>query len=221
MALQKINNISSPEEINSIAYADIAKLGGIDVVHAGGIDLTTFTEDGAGITVVDSDKVEVASMARSASAGLYKDMGAGYVSGDFEFQWYFYITSGASTSVVIYFALSEAFYLTRADRDTANDGLETFFQVGTGIGLTDFKSPSSDLISIVSGPPFGWWVTLTRVGTLVTYNIYTDSGRTSLAGTNTLTQSSAYSYRYLYAISSLDTTGAAVQTGYIRDIVKI
>ena len=33
MALEKINNISSPEEINSIAYADIAKLGGIDVVH--------------------------------------------------------------------------------------------------------------------------------------------------------------------------------------------
>ena len=33
MALQKINNISSPEEINSIAYADITKIGGIDVVH--------------------------------------------------------------------------------------------------------------------------------------------------------------------------------------------
>ena len=33
MAIEKINNISSPEEINSIAYADIAKIDGIEVVH--------------------------------------------------------------------------------------------------------------------------------------------------------------------------------------------
>jgi len=56
MSLQKINNISSPEEINSIAYADIAKLGGIDVVHsfvASGSPVAWFSADSLGLSEDD------------------------------------------------------------------------------------------------------------------------------------------------------------------------
>ncbi len=197
------------------------------VKEAASLDLMTFTEvdPNSDITVDSSTKVSFTTMRRDVAAALYNNMGAGYVTGDFEFQWYFYISYGtpSSNSVATYFSLSEAFYLTRMDKYNNNDGLEISYLQGQNISLTDFKTGNEDLISVVSGPPFGWWAKLVRTGTTVVFTLYTDAERTNVAGTAQLTQSSAYTYRYLYPITSLESAlfPTAVQSGYIEDIVKI
>ena len=181
-----------------------------------------FTEvDPLSDLVIDSaSQISYLSMQRMAIAGIHKDMGADWLPGNFEFQFTMNWTGqiGSDNQTVI-FALSEAFFLTEQDRIDGNDGLSVSMYYGTGLILADEKGNVTDTFALTGDPTVLRYMTLKRVGTTVTLYVYTDSNRQTLAGTAEITQPSAYSYRWLYPITSMDSTfnGGSDQSGTIND----
>lgn len=223
----------SEDNIHIIAIPDDTSKDGViyhnvtGVYYADTVGLfTTYTEvDPNGDITINSDTlITIDTMRRDVVAGVYKDYGAGRFTGDFTFQWHWICSasngSNANSSI---FALSEGYYLTKKDREDANDGLDISYRVGGGITLIDFQNDDTDSYSIVSGPPKERWFTLTRSGTTVQLFVYLNSARTSLQDTMTISQSSAHTYRYLYPATSaeLGTYPTSTINYTISDLVKI
>jgi hypothetical protein len=185
-----------------------------------------FTEvDPLSDLVIDSaSQITYSTMQRLAVAGIYKDMGADYADADFEFQFTMNWTDqiGSDNQIVI-FALSEAFFLTEQDRIDGDDGLSVSMYHGTGLILADEKGDVTDTFALTGDPTVLRYMTLERVGLDVTLYVYTDSDRQTLAGTAEITQPSAYNYRWLYPITSMDSTfnGGSDQSGTLTNYAKL
>ena len=223
----------SEDSIHILAVPDDTSKGGIiyhnvtAVFYADAVgEFTTYTEvDPNGDITINSDTlITVDTMRRDVVAGVYKDYGAGRFTGDFEFQWHWLCNaSNGANAMSAIFSLSEGYYLTKTDKENANDGLVVTYKAGGGIAIADYENDSTDSYSIVSGPPKERWFTLTRSGTTVQLFIYLDSGRTSLQDTLTISQSSAHAYRYLYPVTSVElgTYGTSTINSIVSDLVKI
>ena len=191
-------------------------------------DYTTFTEvdEDSDITVT-SNVITYSTMRRDASSGVYRDDGADAYSGDFEFQWkWSWNQSSGAGSYVTMFALTEDFYLTKIDKDSGNDGLTVSYSHSNGFYLDDLKGNDSAVKSIVSGPPGTRWLTLTRVGLTCTLYVWMDENRTNPDVGSPISidhPSTQYSYRWLYAMTSLgsSSSGDRTQSGTVEDLTRI
>ena len=191
-------------------------------------DYTTFTEvdENSDITISSSSVIAFDTMRRDASSGVYRDDGADAYNGDFEFQfkWDWTASTGTPASMTM-FCLSENFYLTKTERDSANDGLNLAYRHGVGFQLQDLKGNDEATKGIASGPPKTRWLDLNRTGTTVTLTLWTDANRTTEDSGSpiSITQPSAYSYRWIYAMTSLNssTSGDRAITGTVEDLVRI
>ena len=192
-------------------------------------DFTTFTEvDPSNDLIVTADAINIDAMTRNVSAGVYKDFGVDYFSGDFEFEWDFDFTAEVgSYGAASIFALTPNYLLTRDNRDTGNSGLDVYIGIDTGSAimtfLRDWVNNSNDASNSVYNVPQRFWYNLTRVGSTVTLKIYTDSDRTILYDTLIISNSAVPSYRYLYAMTSFGSSFAPTDTlsGDLRNLIQL
>lgn len=220
MAVEKLNSVSEWSAVNSVLAADIVNIGGIEYSVGGGgtEDLTTYTEvDPSSDLTVTSNLIAFDTMRRDVAAGVYKDFGVSYFTGDFEFTFDFDFTAEVGTYGSATFALSMTYSLTRDARDVSNQGIDFYIGVNGGADLMfflrDWQNNASDSTS--SGAytvPDKFWITMARVGTTVTLDIHTDESRTTLYDTLTIAQSSAHAYRYLYPTTSFGSSFSPADT---------
>ena len=193
-------------------------------------NLTTYTEvdSGADITV-SASAAQFDTMRRDAVSYVYKDFGAGYFS-NFDIDFEFEITSVSGNSGVTVLCAVSNTIGTLQDFIDNTDGIDALAFSNTGnleILLTDRSNSNED--SYIDGGTSSnlLYCTMQRIGTTTTLRIYSDSGRTTLVDTLSITCETE-TKRYFYALISRDSASAATdtQTGYtqnfeISDIVTI
>jgi hypothetical protein len=156
-------------------------------------------------------------MDRSVVSYVYKDYGVNHFTNTTVIEFEFSIPAADSSGIIYVFGLSDTIG-TRVDMVTANDGILVGFQRTTGPTsiyiLNDVDGGVSDLFEPTSLPPTGIvYCTFTRSGTTITLDMYSDSGRTSLIDSLTITGTSL-SKRYLYAIVSPELSSGPEITGH-------
>jgi len=191
-------------------------------------DFTTYAEvDPSGNLTRNGTSIAINNMTRGVAAGIYKDFGAGYFTGDFTFNWRFDFTSGVGTyPATSIFALTPVYSLTRDNRDNANTGFDIY--IGTNSSntdiitfLRDWVTNSADQTNSIYDPPKSFWYTLTRVGSTLTLQIYMDESRTTLYDTLVINNGAAPAYRYFYPLSSMNSSfnpGETI-TGTLGDVL--
>jgi hypothetical protein len=185
---------------------------------AGYENLTTFTEvDGGGDITIVPLTASFDTMERHEVSYVYKDYGVNYFTDTTVIEFEFSISAADSSGIIYVFGLSNTIG-TRVWMDTFNDGIIVGFQRSAtdsfyiledlGPGVLDVFIDSGNL------PPTGIvYCTFTRSGTTSTLDLYSDSGRTSLIDSLTVTGTSL-SKRYLYAIISSQLSNGLEITGY-------
>jgi len=127
-----------------------------------------------------------------------------YTFGDFTHQLKVIFNSVNTVANVIggVWAVSNTTVGTHNSFDTANDGIGIYFKL-TGADydmfLRDYVTDNEDTVTLAQNT--NYWLTVTRNGTSVSCEIYSDSGRTSLVDTLNVT-SAATEYTWLYAVYS-------------------
>ena len=190
-------------------------------------DFTTFTEvDPSSDLTVTTNTIVADTMRRDVSAGVYKDFGENFFSGDFTFEWDFNFQGEVgSYGACSIFALTPVFALTRDNRDTSNTGIDVYISINTGdviqTFLRDWVTDSADQTDTAYTVPQRFWYTLTRVSSTITLKIYTDANRSVLYDTLSISNGAAPAYRYLYPLSSFDSSFAPTDllTGTISDLI--
>lgn len=220
--IAKINGIQigNVAKINGIDIGNVAKINGTTVNLVTFEDLTTFTEvDSDGDITITADSCAYDTMRRDAVSYVYKDYGAGYF-GDFSIDFEFAISAQSLANNMI-FGLSNTIG-TLTDHDTANDGLTILgYHSGSSIGvyLVDYPTANNDSYTTAGSAIGPIYATFVRSGTTATFYIYSDSNRSVLVDTLTVTCSNT-TYRYLYVLASLNSGIDPAQwiTGYASHV---
>jgi hypothetical protein len=185
-------------------------------VNAGYEDLTTYTEVDPNNrwSLTGTTKNSGVEVPNNEDSYLYKDFTAGHFT-DFEFDAQI-LVSAYSTSGAAFLGLSIAANL---DDGHNNDGIQLLrIYYGGGqyrILLRDQNTANEDYYVSVLNTLY--YCTVKREGTTCTNKIYSDSGRTNLLDTLTIT-SQATAFRYVYAGCSLNYAGTTHATGYIKNL---
>lgn len=187
-------------------------------------DFSTYTEDdpNAKITVT-STKIDVAALARPDAARVYKDMGSNHFAGDFEHLYEGY--SGAATTdggSWIAWAVANVTNLLSNSTDTAifcrwyqESSTDVRFYIGHAGGQAGVFSLNQDQL---------YYIKLKRDEAVGTYGtayvyVYSDSGRTSLIGSNSVTLATAkYDFQYLYGFANMGGAAGFFFTGYLQNL---
>ncbi|VAV82522.1 hypothetical protein MNBD_DELTA01-1618 [hydrothermal vent metagenome] len=187
-------------------------------------DLSTYTEvDPSGDLTVTSSKCTADTMASNIDVYLRDDKGASHF-GDFEHLVTAEFTSNNGTTWPLnsYWALtSSASVVSQQDMITANEGLISYhIHVGGGTIQTVIKDFANGNYDIWTGASFAtpYYMTIERSGTAMTCKIYSDSGRTTLVDTLSLT-CGTQSYRYIFAIQGHGSTEIGRSySGYVESL---
>jgi hypothetical protein len=183
-------------------------------------DLLTFTE-------VDSDSdititkyvATFDTMDRDAISYVYKDYGINYFS-NFDIDFEFEITTSQNNGTVQLCSLSNTIG-TLQDMVDANDGIVTFAYTTGGNVLIYFIDRNTDNSDFYSGSGLSTpqlYCSLVRVGTTAYLYIYSDSARTILVDTLTITCETGIK-RYLNVLASRDFVDvSATSSGYVQNI---
>jgi hypothetical protein len=157
------------------------------------LDLTTFEEVDSGDDItVNQYSYDVVNMRRDEISTIRKDFGAGYFT-DFEIEFDINWISGDAESFAGFFGLSQN-HGTIQHMVNASSGLAIYIDRSSGTNkftMQDFGTASNDTVVLGTG---NHYFNVQRVGSTVTCNIYSDSNRTILEGTLTITTGTAYSY---------------------------
>jgi len=186
-------------------------------------DLSTYTEvDPNSDLTIASSKCDISMMASNIDAYLRADKGAGHF-GDFEHlvTSEFTSSSGSTWPLNVFWALtSSAGVVSLVDMDVANEGLRAY-SIWTGSVtqwvLVDDTNGNYDIwTSTAFATPY--YIAIERSGTTMTCKIYSDSGRTTLLDTLSITCGTDL-YRYIFATMGHGTTaGGRSYTGYVEDL---
>lgn len=195
-------------------------------------DLTTWTEtDGAGVLTVTSAKVTGALQTYTTATYLSKDLGAGYLSGDFTFNFTLYnAIDSANNATVLHYPLIVsnvlAGYQTHINDD--NDLMSVGWKQSTGeILLIEWDGATGQSTSYVGADDTIYYCTFRRDESVGTYgtiylDIYSNSGRTTLLSSlSRLIQGSTKDYRYVQLTVSRDdgTSNSDKRwSGYVEDV---
>lgn len=195
------------------------------------VDFTTFTEVDPGTKIaVTSTKIDVTTMLDSDSARVYKDYGAGYFSGDFEHLITVYCNSSTVTGLAnLVWAMSNATTEGVATATTPRIALRMYEETASSASLffteaNDGGSSTDTNVSLSLNTPY--YLKIKRDEAVGTYGtayvyIYSDSGRTTLVDTLTVTLSGTATrdYRYLYAYAGWGSeVGSYSWTGYTENL---
>jgi hypothetical protein len=180
----------------------------------GAEDLTTYTEvDPNSRITVTSARSTFTGLTRNEDAYVYKDFGAFYF-GDFEIYADVRLNSGSENdSLVGIIGLSN----TVNDWDDWGAGLSVhFMKAGGNNYLVLFEIGGSNDFYVISGDTT-YYVTFERVGTACTLKVYSDSARTNLLDTLSITVNTT-TWRYLYVTISGNTGDSYACSGYSENI---
>jgi len=176
-------------------------------------------DNGSDLTI-DSTSVSFDTMAQNVVDYVADDKGSGHFSGDFNFESEFIVTAAtASDSRVFYHSLSNNLGALSAQTHsllalvTGASATPTIADIDDA-GATDMSSTGSALSLNTR-----YYDIFKRVGNTLTWEIYTNSGRTALdqSVSGTIVNTS-YTYQYFYAMSSRADSGAATISGDIQNI---
>lgn len=196
------------------------------------IDFTTFTEVDPGTKIaVTSTKIDVTTMLDSDDARVYKDMGAGHFSGDYEHLITVYCNSSTVTGLAnLVWAVSNTTTGEIAGSGVGNDAnwLRMYEETASTASLffqeNDGGSTYTDTNTSLSlNTPYYLKVkrdeAVGTYGTLYCY-IYSDSGRTTLVDTLTVTiHTSKKDYQYIYGYAGWGSEeGSYSWTGYTENL---
>jgi hypothetical protein len=184
-------------------------------------DLTGYSETDSGSDItVTSTQISFDTMQRVANSWVSKDFGAGFF-GDFEFDFEAEVTASSGAD-----AYAGIFNIgntdgTVQDMITAGAGhvVEAYYDgADFTVNLYDIGTTNSDsmVLSTTSVMP-QYYFTINRTSTTLTLYIYSDSGRTSLVDTLTVTCQST-TWRYLIPLASRDSAGTTTITGYVKNL---
>jgi len=177
-------------------------------------DFTIFTEvDEDGDITVSQNLIQVDTMRRDVRSYVYKDYGPDYF-GDFthdiDIDWTA-VSATAATAVV--WALTNNSY-TITEMDSNSDGIRVFVHFdGTDyvIWLSDRVDGVYDSYTFGSSLPGKRYLTIERSGTSITCKIYTDSARTNLEATLSITGTSN-AFRNLFGLMSAESESTPAST---------
>lgn len=185
-------------------------------------DPSTFTVGGTNSATISTSSTRMThtSLYDTADAYGYKDYGAGNF-GEFDIDATVYCGGQQSASRVGYFALSNESASNMGDMNTANDGIMFGFKRDGTDGWFLIERTNNNE-SIVAGSAYQTrYITITRSGSTVTANVYTDSGRTTHASGSPITVTADTTTRqYLYMAASGGSDGWATSSGsgYIENL---
>lgn len=216
--LSKLNTIANASiaKVNTIANASILAINGAPE------DLTTFTEtDPSGWVTVTSNQVSFAGMQRTPVTTVYKDYTASYF-GNFVVNFETEITASATDALAIVCAISN---INNAGYGglIGQDACACWFDNSGGnlsAIIQQYNPNSTDSFSIGAAIHGHRYNTFMRSGTTLTWNIYTDPGRTTLEDSLTVTGTTTR-YRYMNALGNRGAAGTAAITGYTKNFVII
>jgi len=182
------------------------------------LDLTLFTEvDAAGDITITEDKCDVVTMTTGVDSYVYGDFGADSFD-DFTIEFDAEVTASDSNATAALFCVSDTVGGMNA-WNAANDGINVYVLNNSGsmeIRVIDRSNNDRDEYVIGGSITSHLYFTVTRSGADVTVQIYSDSDRTTLLDTLTITGSSSDGKRYLYCLGSQDT-GSGDLTFYTQN----
>ena len=184
-------------------------------------DLTTYTE-------VDPDNRVVVTTTRCTTTNepgtetatwVYKDKDAGHF-GDFEHKFDLYMTSMQNGSCMAHHTVSNIVESWTDAYGANHQGLSTRTNCGSGgdkiIAIRDFNSHNSDAFTNLIDT--NYYCTAERNSTTYTLKIYSDSGRTTLLDTLSLTCTTT-TLRYIFAHLCYDQAATyGTQSGYLENL---
>lgn len=187
----------------------------------------TEVDENGDILVIPS-KITVDTMRRDAQSYVYRDMGAGHFSGDFEhwvdMKWTAHSGMDSGYSV---WQLSNSIGTTEGIKSAGGDLLAVFlWWQGADLDhkrlllkevLDGTNYPSTPQFYIISKNVM-YYLIINRSGSSLTCRIYADSARTSLLETLSIdTLQSVEAYRYLYGLANRGVESGAEQcSGYVE-----
>ena len=183
-------------------------------------NFTTYTEvDPNGHLSQSATRSTYTGLGRNETAYLYRDMGAGHFSGDFEHLLDSnYASQTHSDSVVYHWGLSltldELTPLKKIDLYAYNTTIRLNEYTGTNnydSGNYTITLGNTYYLKIKRDESVGTY------GTLYCY-VYTDAARTTLVSTLSVALHEKVDFRYIYSPSSCNTATAYYQTGYIENL---
>ena len=191
-------------------------------------DLTTYTYDTpsgycAGKESVTADNSDVNSINRSCNNVRYYDFGSGYF-GNFDIDQTITIGSGLSRFSFAYgVGVSNISHATYNEMATGTNGIQVQCHEGNAesddfITLLQHHDSDSDAYGISESTTY--YISLIRTASTVNLYIYSDSGRTTLLDTLSVTHNGT-TYQYLNNWSSRETSGSEAYTfdvGYLEII---
>ena len=187
-------------------------------------DFTTYTETDPGADVtVTSSRITIASGTDNDTYNVFKDKGAGYFDAlDIDFA--MRVTTGVTTDAIVGIAIintatptteNMAGTLTSSDI-SANmywyNGTNIFLSRGNFAGITDSVAG----LSIDTT----YYCTLVRTAgsDTVTLEIYSDSGRTSLVDTLSVSGFGTTTWQYVYGLMTAEFNESNVLNGYVENM---
>jgi len=191
-------------------------------------DFTTYTEsDPTADITVTSTKVDVVSIAEEADAQVYSDKGASHFDGDFTWQFEVFMTkdTGGGHNIIL-----GGLSLTNDDVSTDTNkklGLRLFdntSNIDMCVHKRDSGGEAQDCLASALSHSTLYYPELERDeaasanGDLIA-RIYTDSARTSLHDTLTVSLSENLDWQYAYGFMNYGTaTGAVGITAFIQNL---
>jgi len=201
-----------------------------ELVDGGKQVLTGFTEtDPNSKLTVTRDKVLATDLNRDESAYVYRDMGADYFDGDFEFNFEIEATDNPGGSYGQFYVMT----LANSVNDFGSIKAASGDMLGIGVATRD---PDWKLTEVVGGTEYSsllddvgsqatkYYATFKRDESVGTYGtiylyLYSDADRTTLVDSTSLALHSKQDFRYLYALQSQDIDNSVQRaTGYIQNI---
>lgn len=187
---------------------DVGKTIAISDASSNFIDLTTYTKtDPNSYLSVINYKVTATNMPGNTSGTyLEKDYGASYLSGNFTEYVDFDVTNNTATSTYV----NVWSWGTAVGAPSAANGNNIFAQIGVNNTLSNlwaienYNGTNYNGVAVPLTPGAHYWITMDRTGSVFSISVYSDSGRTTLVGTSSITLQSVVAYQYSNAISSLN-----------------
>jgi hypothetical protein len=222
LALVKLNSqaVGDIVEINGTAIGSIVKFGGTEVSAGSYENFTTYTEvDAESDFTVTATKALYDTMERDVISYVYKDYGTNYFD-NFDINFEIEVTYSQNVGLNGLFAISNTID-TLSAQITATDGIHVRAYANSSnmtLYLKDANTGNEDSW-VVGGTTIPLrYCRITRVGTTCTLYIYSDSARTTLVDTLSITCETG-AKRYLYALCSYETASTGNdQSGYTQNL---
>lgn len=194
-------------------------------------DFTTYTEtDPNGRITVSSSRITWAGLTRNEDAYVYDDKGVNHFDGDFEHLLTFFQDTGwDNNAVVVTWAIANDIDDYKGLIDNLKDSLTLYNQpsvVVNRLNLVELDGGTTytDQFSVSRTATWLLYLKIKRDESVGSFGqiqcfIYSDSGRTNLLDTLSLTlHTSKKDFRYIYGVQSFNTASALAGNGYTENL---